>query len=261
MKPKRPQSQPPSRSTSWEPVSKWYNKNVGEDGHYYHQHVVIPGVLRHLALHPKESSLLDIACGSGVLARHIPSSIPYVGLDLSANLIKEAQLQDRNPLHHYIVGDATQPFLVNREFSHATLILALQNIEFPLEVFKHTHKVLKTGGTFVIVLNHPCFRIPRQSSWAIDEAKKLQYRRIDRYGSSMQIPIQAHPSQGEKSAETWSFHHPLSAYSKWLHEAGFSISLVDEWYSNKVSTGGAAKMENRSREEIPLFMALVCKKN
>jgi hypothetical protein len=33
----------------------------------------------------------------------------------------------------------------------------------------------------VLLLTHPCFRVPRQSGWGWDEQRKLQYRRVDRY--------------------------------------------------------------------------------
>ena len=88
----------------------------------------------------------------------------------------------------------------------------------------------------------------------------MQYRRVDRYMSSLTIPIQAHPSQGEKSVNTWTYHHNLSDYTKMLKEAGFVIESLDEWCSDKQSTGGKAKMENRSREEIPMFLAIIAKK-
>jgi len=41
----------------------------------------------------------------------------------------------------------------------------------------------------VIVLNHPCFRIPRQSGWGIDEKNKLQFRKVIKYMSPMEIPL------------------------------------------------------------------------
>ncbi|MFS8563077.1 MAG: hypothetical protein LVR00_01585 [Rhabdochlamydiaceae bacterium] len=125
---------------------------------------------------------------------------------------------------------------------------------------KNAHLLLKPQGKLLIVLNHPCFRIPRQSSWGVDEPKKLQYRRIDRYLSPLKIPIQTHPGKQHDSQETWSFHHPLSDYTRWLQEAGFTIEIIEEWISDKTSTGGHAKMENRSRAEFPLFLAiLACK--
>lgn len=252
------------RSTSWEPVGKWYQNAVGDDGHYYHQKIVIPGVLRLLNLDKKQNvELLDLACGQGVLARHLPETFLYTGIDLSTTLIKAAKKIDLNPRHKYIVSDVTKPLpLGNKEsvFSHAAIILALQNIEQPDFVLRNLFPHLKQGGKLVIVLNHPCFRIPRQSSWQVDQEKKIQYRRVDRYLTELKIPIQAHPSKGEQSAETWTFHHPLSSFSRWLHEAGFAITLMEEWCSDKVSTGGAAKMENRSREEFPLFLTIVAEK-
>lgn len=247
-----------ARSSSWEPVEKWYQGSVGEEGHYYHQHIVIPGVMRLLAFNPKQkNSVLDLACGPGVLARHLPNEIEYTGVDISPSLIKSAKSMDRNPHHKYLVADATKTLpLEKSDFTHAAIVLAIQNMEFPKLAFQNASHHLVKGGHLIIAMNHPCFRIPRQSSWKVDEEQKIQYRRIDRYSSPLNVPIQAHPSKGEQSASTWSFHFPLAAYSSWLFEAGFAIELIEEWHSDKVSTGKAAKMENRSRSEIPMFMGL-----
>lgn len=251
-----------NRQTSWEPVGKWYQAIVGEDGHYYHKHVILPALLKLMKIKESfEPTLLDLGCGPGVLARQIPKEIKYIGVDLSKTLIKAAQSQDKDKTHEYHLGDITKPLPIKcRDCSHATIILALQNVEDPSAAIKNAYDHLRVGGKLFIVLNHPCFRIPRQSSWRVDEAQKIQYRRIDRYLSSLKIPMQAHPSQGSQSVVTWSFHHPLSSYSKWLSETGFVIDLIEEWCSDKVSTGKAAKMENRSREEIPLFLCIIAKK-
>jgi len=245
--------------TSWKNVGKWYSDAVGESGHFYHQNIIIPKTLKLLNF-PKDqpSSLLDLACGQGVLSRHLPPQVSYTGVDAAAPLIKEAKKYPHPPSHRFILADVTQKLpLDNKSFSHGAIILALQNIADPLAVFKNAFQFLQTGSPLVIVLNHPCYRIPRQSSWKVDEENKMQYRRIDRYMSPMQIPIQTHPGKGKLSSQTTSFHHPLSDYSRWLNEAGFVIDLIEEWCSNKVSEGKMAKMENRSREEIPLFMAIV----
>ena len=248
--------------TSWQNVGKWYNESVGEEGHYYHQSLIIPNVIKLLNFSENETtSLLDLACGQGVLSRHLPPSISYVGVDAAAQLIAAAKQYQQQSSHRFIQADVTQklPFQPHI-FSHASLILALQNIEDPLSVFKNASLHLQSGAPFAIVINHPCFRIPRQSSWKVDDENKIQYRRIDRYMSSMKIPIQTHPGKGKGSPQTWSFHHPLSDYSRWLKEAGFVVELIEEWCSNKVSEGRTAKMENRSRQEIPLFMALLVRK-
>lgn len=250
-------NKPPS--TSWEPVEKWYRGSVGDEGHYYHQHIVLPGTLRLLSTgtNNKTPSLIDLACGPGVLARQIPKNVEYVGVDISPSLIKSAKLNDTQPNHRYLVADVTKAIpLDKQDFSHAAILLAIQNMEHPKLAFINAAKHLAPKGHLVIVMNHPCFRIPRQSSWKIDEEQNTQFRRIDRYSSPLSIPIQAHPSKGEQSATTWSFHYPLSSYSQWLFEAGFTIELIEEWHSDKVSSGKMAKMENRARSEIPLFMAI-----
>jgi hypothetical protein len=75
----------------------------------------------------------------------------------------------------------------------------------------------------------------------------------------MKIPINTHPGK-PNSPVTWTFHHPLSEYINTLTKAGFVITKLDEWSSEKHSEGKAAKAENLSRQEIPLFMLIVGRK-
>lgn len=248
------------RGSSWQRVAPWYNKITrGGEGHYYHEHVVIPGVLRLLSLSPN-SNILDLACGNGVLAKKLSKNVKYTGIDLSEGLVRFAKDEDKNRQHKYIVSDVTLPLTIPNDFTHAAIVLALQNIENPLGVLKNAGNHLVSGGKLVIVLNHPAFRIPRQSSWGIDEERKIQYRRVDKYMSPMDIPINMNPSD-RNSEVMMSYHFPISDYSKMLKDAGFMIELIEEWTSDKESVGRAGRMENRSRAEIPLFMAISAKKN
>lgn len=245
--------------TSWHKVGTWYNKTVGDRGHYYHEHVVLPGALRLLNLKPTDS-LLDLACGQGVLARRIPKEVRYLGIDSAPSLIEFAKKQDHNPRHHFIVGDVTEVSAISEQFSHAAIILALQNIEHPTHAIQNAAHSLAPRGKLVIVLNHPAFRIPRQSGWGIDEGNKIQYRRENIYMSPLKIPITMHPGEA-KGPITWSFHLPISSYTTMLTDNGFVIERLEEWTSDRESTGGAAKMENRGRAEFPLFLAIACRKD
>ena len=242
-----------NKDTSWKQVGKWYDEIVSKEGHTYHQEIIFPA-LKGWHLFKKGDAILDLGCGQGVLARQIPKGIEYVGIDAANPLIHKAREYSD---HIFIVGDVTKPLKIDKkDFSHAFLILALQNMKEGEKAIKNGASHLKKGGKLTLILNHPCYRIPRQSSWGIDEQKKLQYRRIDRYLSPLEIPIQMHPSQMEKSEKTFSYHHPISTYVKWMTDEGLSITKMEEWRSHKVSTGKYAKMENRSREEFPLFLAL-----
>ncbi len=249
-------------SSSWENAADWYDKAVGQKGHYYHEHLILPNVLKELGLKKGEPArLLDLACGQGILSRNLPAFVEYVGVDAAGSLIQAAKKYRTACKTSFFTKDVTEELgLGEKLFTVATVILAIQNIETPLKVFLNAYKYLEKGGKLILVLNHPCFRIPRQSSWQVDTAKKLQYRRIDRYYSPLKIPIQTHPGR-EGSSTTYSFHHPLSAYTKWLKEAGFQIDLIDEWCSDKKSEGKMAKMEDRSRTEFPLFLAITAVKH
>lgn len=215
-------------NTSWHKVGKWDNR-------YNEDHIIGPGVLRMLALHTNDS-LLDIASGTGWLERKLPKGVRYVGYDLVRGV------------------DVTKPLPTTEKFTHAVIILALQNIEYPEIVIKNAADHLKEKGTFVMVLNHPAFRIPRQSSWGIDQNSKLQYRRENIYMSPLKIPITMHPGSG--SGLTWSFHLPISAYTKMLADNHFVIENIEEWTSDRESVGRAGRMENRARAEFPLFLAI-----
>ncbi len=247
-------------NTSWQNVSSWYDKLVGSDGHYYHQHVVIPGLLRLLEL-TKENSLVDIGCGQGILSRSVPQLSNYLGIDRSGSLVEAAKKANRNSHYNFITKDATRPIVTAQKiFSHAAIVLALQNMENPEGAIQNAASYLIPGGKLAIVLNHPSFRIPRQSGWGIDEKTKQQYRWVNRYSSPLKIPITMNPGQTNPKSgvqTTWSFHRPLADYVSMLSNAGFVITNLEEWSSDKESEGKVAKMENRARKEFPLFLTLV----
>lgn len=248
------------QNTSWESSSKWYKKIVGDEGHYFHQNIILPKI-KTMVDFSQIKSVLDLACGNGVFERQLDSKIVYLGIDIAKSFIEEAKQKRKSLNHEFGVADVSKDLPIKKnDFDLVTIILALQNIKDIDGVFKNANKYLKTGGKFLMILNHPVFRIPRQTSWGEDQNSKTQYRRIDRYMSSLEIPISTNPGKFEKSEMTWSFHNPLSKYSELLLENGFLIEKIEEWVSDKKSTGGKAKMENRSREEIPLFMAILAVK-
>src|SRR3989338_5786174 len=102
------------KTGSWEKASGWYNSLVQKKGHYYHEHVVLPGVLKMMNLKPGDR-LLDLGCGNGVLARQIPKGVGYTGIDISASLVAAAKQQDQNKEHMFVVADATKQLPVKEQ--------------------------------------------------------------------------------------------------------------------------------------------------
>jgi len=219
--------------------------------------VVNPGVLKLLAP-AKGKQYLDIACGEGAFTRLlVKGGVRAFGFDASPSLIERAQrLAPTNA--KYAVGDATNFSKLCRgmKFDGAACLLAIQNIDPIAPVFRDAAATLALGAPLVIVMNHPSFRIPRQSAWGYEDARQIQYRRIDMYMSPLKIPILAHPG-ADRSIKTVSYHRPLSAYVNALGANGFAVDALEEWTSNRVSDSGPkAKAENRARQEFPMFLAI-----
>lgn len=253
-------------TTHWDRVAAWYDGLVGQKGSDYHRTIVMPGALRLLDVAPGQQ-VLDIGCGQGVFCRLLAESgARALGIDASAELIEAAQRRSaldptrrgaRTAPPRFQLADATKlDALREPVFDAASCLLAIQNID-PIEpVFAGCARLLRPGGRLVVVMTHPAFRIPRQSGWGWDEARQLQFRRVDHYLSPLRVPIQTHPG-ADPEIYTWSFHRPIASYVAALAAAGLVLDALEEWPSDRSSQPGArSRAENRSRREIPLFLAL-----
>jgi ubiquinone/menaquinone biosynthesis C-methylase UbiE len=247
------------QNTSWGKVAKWYEKTVTDDSSYQNT-VIKPNLLRLLNLQ-KGESVLDIACGSGFFAREFSKlGAKVTGVDIGAELIAIAKQQD--PKSEYIVGDAQNIVsLKNEQFDVITIVLAIQNIKNSQAVVSEISRLLKPGGRCLIVLNHPAFRVPKQSEWGYDEKKGVQYRRVDKYLSEVATAIDMAPGTSKVQKLTYSFHRPIQVYFKMFAKHGLVVSRLEEWVSNKSSDKGARqKAEDTARKEFPLFMCLELRK-
>lgn len=243
-------------ATVWDQAALWYDTLVGMKGSEYQSQVIMPGALRMLDL-KKGSQALDLACGQGVFSRFIhDKGVKVIGLDASDELIRLAAARSKVGVK-FVKADAGDPeALKGKEFDGIACLLAIQNIENIDAVFQNVRRWLKPSGRFVMVMTHPCFRIPRQSHWHWDEDKKLVCRKMDLYSSEISIPILTPPMATSKTF-TLTYHRPLETFFKALSGAGLTVDSLEEWSSHKVSEPGIrARAENRARKEFPLFMAI-----
>lgn len=244
-----------TQSTSWGEHVEWYAAHLAGDD-TYHGKVVIPNVVRVLA--PRAGmKILDLACGEGVLSRTLAESgADVVGTDVASELIARAKTQSQGIEYH--VADAGKLGFAHEEsFDAVVCVLALQNMERPEHAVDEAARILKPGGRFVMVLNHPVLRIPKRSSWGFDGTSGVQYRRLDGYYIPSKEKMLAHPGKGEAGGHTWSFHRSLDAYMKILLNRGFVVTDFEEWLSHKTSEKGPKKAaEDRARKEFPLFLML-----
>lgn len=253
------------RDTSWERVAGWYDHLISERRNDHYENVLLPGVLRLLAP-ARGMRVLDLACGQGVMCRHLAltAGCHAVGVDASASLIAAARqragaIEPGRGTTEYLVGDARtldQCGLTPESFDAATCVMGLANID-PLEpVFQGVASLLKPGAAFAVVITHPAFRAVDQTSWEWDPRTGRQYRRVEGYLSPGQKEIQMHPGAAPE-VTTWTFHRPIQTYMAAARAAGFVLEALEEWPAQRISEPGPrAAEENRARREIPLFLGL-----
>ncbi len=283
---------------SWDHVAGWYDDLLTERKSDHHERVIIPGVMR--LLEPGRGvRILDLACGQGQLCRVLAQQgSTLVGVDASPKLIaaaKSAGPPGASPNCTFMVGDARALDAEALGRFHAvSCVMALMNIEPMAPVFAGVARLLEPDGKCVAVILHPAFRSPGQTAWGWEAAAPAdreaerrgresgprkrgevvarrdedpamkQYRRVDGYLSPGQREIVMNPGAaagGKTAVVTVTYHRPIQTYARVIAEAGLRIDAIEEWPSLRASEPGPrAAEENRSRREIPMFLAIRARK-
>ena len=254
------QGRPARKPDGWDAVADWYDRLVGESGHDYHRHVILPAALRMLDARAGES-VADVCCGQGVLIRPLLDAgiARYVGVDASPRLIEAARARHGgNPAVRLHVADACEagPW-ADGTHDAAVCLMAVHDVADADGLFRSMAATLRPGGRAVLVLMHPCFRIPKRTHWGFDNEQKIQFRRIDRYATAEDIVVTTHPGRVE-SGETRFHHRPLAEILTGLCGAGLAVTGCEEPCSHRRSQGGGpfSRAEHRAAEEFPLFLAV-----
>lgn len=268
--------------TSWGKEANWYDDYLSLEDSYQKQ-VIMPNLLR-IASPLMNKKVLDLACGQGIFSEiFLNEGAVVTGVDISPELIaiaKKRIINDSNKSKiNFMVSSAhkiIESGVKENYYDLAICVLASQNIKEFDATTKEVFKSIKKGGKFVIVLNHPCFRIPQKTDWYFDERGEpggqdlsnqiVNGRRVGRFGrvvygymSEESIKIDMHPGEKNKNKKsyTYSFHRPMQTYTKWLSNAGFYISRMEEWITHKNSTPGPKELaDKKAKKEIPMFMCI-----
>jgi ubiquinone/menaquinone biosynthesis C-methylase UbiE len=251
------------KDTSWGKVAGWYDEMLENKDGTYQKDVILPNLKR--LINPQKGELiLDIACGQGFFSRALDEmGAKVTGADIAKELIGLAKLHSPKTIQFEVAPADELKFVKDNTFDKVLIVLALQNIENLNGTMREASRSLKSGGSFFIVLNHPAFRIPKNSSWQWDDTAHAQYRRIDSYMSDIRNRIEMNPGAMNINDKkfTVSFHRPLQVYFKALLKSGFVASRLEEWVSHKESKAGPrSKEEDRIRKEIPMFLMIEGKK-
>jgi 2-polyprenyl-3-methyl-5-hydroxy-6-metoxy-1,4-benzoquinol methylase len=264
--------------SEWGSVATWYDDLIGQEGSDFHQSIIMPGIVRLLKTDKEAISgkkVVDLACGQGVLCRYLANQgVDCVGVDIASELIETAKLRGASQnVPTYINADATKLLdddgnlkygLQPNKYDAVTIVLAIQNITPLSPVWHAANKLLKTGGSLIIVMMHPCFRVPKASDWSWNEKEHRQERVLWEYLSSQEIKIDMHPGKeaiGKKSESTTHYHRPLQAYINTLGNAKLLVDHIEEWVSNKKEQVGIkSEALEKAKKEFPMFLAIRSRK-
>lgn len=147
----------------WETNADFWDAKIGSQGNDYHNLLVGPALERLLGLRPDET-LLDVACGNGVLARRmVAGGARVVGIDFSETMIANArrrssELGDRAVFE---VRDATDESslrgLGEGRFDAAMCAMAFMDMATLDPLARALPTLLRPSGRFAFALLHPCF--------------------------------------------------------------------------------------------------------
>ena len=81
----------------WDTKAEFWDNLHGDEGNRYHRELISPAIERLLAIKPGEK-ILDIACGSGVMARRMAAlGADVTAVDFSPALIERAKARKQLP--------------------------------------------------------------------------------------------------------------------------------------------------------------------
>src|ERR1700730_14858208 len=144
-------------SSPYDRIATWYDEGIRRGGSIHD--LVLPGLLE-LIGNIRGREICDLACGQGVLARHLAGQgATVVGVDVSLELLKIAQREEQSETlgFTYLQGDAQHLYrLADASFDGVVCNLALMDIADLPRASYTIQRILRPGGWFVFAIIHPC---------------------------------------------------------------------------------------------------------
>lgn len=231
-------------------TAEWWQREFtdGVDPEYTEQ--IIPLIATELA---GLSTIVDIGTGEGQVARVLSADgSTVVGVDPIRSQITEAAERGGGPLYVTSAADALP--LASESVDGAVACLVFEHIDAVDEAIAEVARVLRPGGTFLFLLNHPLLQTPG-SGWIDDQIldPPEQYWRIGPYLVEAETVEEV-----QKDVFIRFLHRPLSRYINSLADNGLMVSRM---FEPPPPTGFLAQaVEYVEAATVPRLMALRCLK-
>jgi len=224
----------------WDKAAQSFVEFVRSGRNYYLEHLNGPALKRMMG-DVKGKKVLDIGCGEGYLSRvFAKEGAEVTGIDLSRGLIEAAlEEEGKKPLGvRYLVADAAKlDMLQSRSFDIAFSHMSLMDIADYEGAVAEASRVLKLGGRFFLVIEHPCFATRLMdgrmvAGWKMvigdDGSKDYRYYWIEDYFRRYSYIFEWKHDRLPYSFVTTGFHRTLADYINALIKHGLIITRVEE---------------------------------
>jgi SAM-dependent methyltransferase len=205
----------------WEQHAEWWQREFTEGADPEYTEQILPLVAAHL---PRDGMLVDVGCGEGQVARLAAevAGMRVVGVDPAMSQVAVAA--ERGGAVAYVQGSAAALPVADGAADAVVACLVFEHIEDLDVALDEVARVLRPGGTFLFLLNHPLLQTPG-SGWIDDQVldPPEQYWRIGPYlveGDTVE--------QVELGVFIRFFHRPLSRYLNAAHERGLQLVRMEE---------------------------------
>ena len=203
----------------WEHNAQWWQDGftLGADAEYEEQ--ILPLAAQYLA---GADRILDVGAGEGQVAR-LASKLGatlVVGVDPTWNQLTVARQRAGGPV--WTRGVAERLPFRDAEFDAVVACLVFEHITEYETAMTEVARVLRPGGRFVLLLNHPLLQAPN-SGWVIDHILEEEYWRIGAY-----LVPDVTMEELAPGVILPFVHRPLSHYVNAMSDRGMLISRMEE---------------------------------
>lgn len=213
----------PDEAHVWEAHAQWWQDEFteGVDPEYTEQ--IIPLIMKHL---PLRGSMLDVGAGEGQVARvAAEAGLRVAAVDPAWRQVSVGQARSTDQRAGnvaWVQGSAMSLSFADATFDAAVACLVFEHIADLDAAIAEVARVLKPGGRFLFLLNHPLLQTPG-SGWIDDHILEEQYWRVGPY-----LPEAETVEEVEKDVFITFFHRPLGRYLNALHDAGLQLVRFEE---------------------------------
>jgi SAM-dependent methyltransferase len=205
----------------WETNAAWWIEGFTEGADPEYEEQILPLAAEHLT---GAHRVLDVGCGDGQvarLARRVGAEF-VAGVDPTWNQISVAAGRGGGP--SYARADAAALPFADDSFDTAVACLVFEHVRRVDQAIAEVARVLRPGGTFLFLLNHPLLQTP-DSGWIDDQMldPPEQYWRIGPY-----LVEDESVEEVEKNVFIPFIHRPLSRYVNALASHGLVVVHMEE---------------------------------